>query len=163
MIIRSLRDVDLLYALFLGRLPENNLVRHDNIGRPILDAAKAALASAEFEQSVLDRFLQMGELPHRHLSVKILPDVLQLIAEAQLAPPQNGATIMDWPGALGRVLAAEPFRQMVEAQYAAAGLQFIARLTGVAPADHPEQDGPRHAAAPPRTGSDQGQRGHRNV
>jgi len=30
--------------------------------------------------------------------VKMLPDVLQLIAEAQLAPPQKGATIVDWPG-----------------------------------------------------------------
>ena len=95
MIIRSLRDIDLLYALFLGRLPENNFVRHDNIGRPMLEAATAALSSAEFEQSVLERFLQVGELPHRHLSVKMLPDVLQLIAEAVLAPPQNGATIRD--------------------------------------------------------------------
>ncbi len=148
MIIRSLRDVDLLYALFLGRLPENNFVRHDNIGRPMLDAAKAAIASGEFAQSVLERFLQVGELPHRHLSVKMLPDVLQLIAEAQLAPPQNGAAIRDWPGTLGRVLAAEPFRQMVEAQYAAAGRQFITRLTGVAPANQPEQGEPRRAAEP---------------
>src|SRR6266498_4058235 len=85
---------------------------------------------------------------HRRLSVKMLPDVLQLIAEAQLAPPQNGATIRDWPGTLGRVLAAEPFRQIVEVQYAAAGRQFITRLTGVAPADQPQQDEPRHVAAP---------------
>ena len=148
MIVRAVRDIDLLYALFLGRMPENNFVRQDNLGRPVVEVAKAMIDSAEFAQSVIDGFLQQRVLPHRRLSVKMLPDVLQLIAEAQLAPPQGGATIRDWPGTLERVLSTAPFRQMVEAQYGTAGRQFIARLTGGAPADHPEQDESPHAAAP---------------
>src|SRR6266567_5214346 len=104
MIVRKLQDVGLLYALFLGRMPENNFVREDNIGRPVADLAKSAIDSEEFEHSVVERFLQHELLPHRDLSLKLLPDVLQLIAEAQLAPPCEGVALGEWKGVLGRVL-----------------------------------------------------------
>src|SRR6266568_8974321 len=128
MIIGTLKDVDLLYALFHGRLPENNFVRQDKIGRPVGDLVKAAIDSEEFEHSVVERFLQHDMLPHRSLSVRMLPDVLQLIAETQLAPPSQGLTLGEWKGVLGRVLSATPCRPMVEARYGEAGRQLIARL-----------------------------------
>ncbi len=129
MIVRTLQDVDLLYALFLGRMPENNFVREDNLGRPVADLAKAAIDSQEFERSVVERFLQYSLLPHRSLSVRLLPDVLRIIAEAQLAPPSEGPALGEWSGVLGRVLSAAPCRQMVEARYGAAGRQLIDRLS----------------------------------
>src|SRR5437667_8700850 len=110
MIVRLLKDVDLLYALFHGRLPENNFVRQDKIGRSVSDLVKAAIDSEEFEHSVVERFLQHELLPHGSLSLRLLPDVLQLIAEAQLAPPSEGLTLGEWKGVLGRVLAAAPCR-----------------------------------------------------
>ena len=128
MIIRTLKDVDLLYALFHGRMPENNFVRQDKIGRPVSDLVKAAIDSEEFEHSVVERFLQHELLPHRSLSARMLPDVLQLIAETQLAPPSQGLTLGEWKGVLGRVLSATPCRPMVEARYGEAGRQLIARL-----------------------------------
>jgi len=128
MIIRTLKDVDLLYALFHGRMPENNFVREDNIGRPVTDLAKAAIDSEEFEHSIVERFLQHGMLPHRSLSVRMLPDVLQLIAEAQLTPPSQGLTLGEWTAVLGRVLSAAPCRPMVEARYGETGRQLIDRL-----------------------------------
>jgi len=128
MIIRTVQEVDLIYALFLGRMPENNFVREDNIGRPATDFAKAAIDSDEFERSVVERFLQYELLPHRALSVRLLPDVLQLIAEAQLTPPSEGLTLGEWQGVLGRVLSATPCRPMVAARYGATGQQFIDRL-----------------------------------
>ncbi len=128
MIIRTLKDVDLLYALFHGRMPENNFVREDKIGRPVADLVKAAIDSEEFEHAVVERFLQHGMLPHRSLSVRMLPDVLQLIAEAQLTPPSEGLTLGEWKGVLGRVLSAAPCRAMVEARYGETGRQLIDRL-----------------------------------
>jgi GT2 family glycosyltransferase len=128
MIVRTLQQVDLVYALFLGRLPENNFVREDNVGRPVTDLAKAAIDSKEFEQSVVERFLQYELLPHRSLSVELLPDVLQLIAEAQLSPPGVGLALGEWKVVLGRVLAAAPCRPMLEARYGATGRQLIDRL-----------------------------------
>jgi len=128
MIVRNLQEVDLIYALFLGRMPENNFVREDNIGRPVTDLAKAAIASEEFEHSVVERFLQYELLPHRALSVRLLPDLLRLIAEAQLTPPSEGLSVGEWQGVLGRVLSATPCRPMVEARYGATGRQLIDRL-----------------------------------
>src|SRR5258708_22617320 len=104
MIIRSPKDVDLLYALFHGRMPESNFVREDNIGRPVTDLAKAAIDSEEFGHSVVERFLQHELLPHRSLSVSLLPDVLQLVAAAQLAPPSEGLTLGAWKRSLALVL-----------------------------------------------------------
>src|SRR5713101_8319485 len=128
MIIRTLKDVDLLYALFHGRMPENSFVQEDNLGRLITDLAKSAIDSEEFEHSVVERFLQHDQLPHRSLSVRLLPDVLQLITETHLAPPSEGLTLGEWKGVLGRVLSATPCRPMVEARYGATGRELIDRL-----------------------------------
>jgi hypothetical protein len=40
MIIHNRNDVDWLYALFLGRMPENNFVREENISRPMAVSSK---------------------------------------------------------------------------------------------------------------------------
>ena len=133
MIIRTLKDVDLLYALFHGRMPENSFVREDNLGRLITDLAKSAIDSEEFEHSVVERFLQHDQLPHRSLSVRLLPDVLQLITAAHLAPPSEGLTLGEWKNVLGRVLSATPCRPMVEARYGATGRELIDRLCATSP------------------------------
>src|SRR5215469_5500187 len=108
--ITMLQQVDLLYALFLGRLPENNFIRHDNLNRPIFDLARAMISSEEFRQSIVERFLLYAKLPHRELTLRLLPDVLTLISEAELAPPPEGPSAGTWESALGRVLAAQPCR-----------------------------------------------------
>jgi hypothetical protein len=119
MIVRTLQEVDLVYGLVLGRMPENNFVREGNIGRPVTDLAKAAIESEQFERSVVERFLQHGLLPHRTLSVRLSPDVLRLIAEAQLHPAQRGPVRWRMAGVSGRVLSAAPCRPMVAARYEA--------------------------------------------
>ena len=63
MIVDSYKNVDLLYALFLGRLPENNFVRQENIGRPVIDIAKAMVGGEEFGQSVIERFVFTSSCP----------------------------------------------------------------------------------------------------
>jgi hypothetical protein len=45
MIVSSHKHVDLLYALFLGRLPENNFVREERIGLSMIDIVKAMISS----------------------------------------------------------------------------------------------------------------------
>src|SRR6516225_6507087 len=121
MIIRNRNDVDWLYALFLGRMPENNFVREENISRPIADLVKAMIESEEFKREILERFLAYEVLPHRGLSLEILPDALQLIADAELAPPHNGLAPGTWQEALRRVLAARPSRSIVEVRYGKEG------------------------------------------
>jgi GT2 family glycosyltransferase len=137
MIIRNRNDVDWLYALFLGRMPENNFVREENIGRPIADLVKAMIESEEFERQILERFSAYEVLPHRDLSLEILPDALQLIADAELAPPHDGLAPGTWQEALRRVLAARPSRSIVEMRYGKAGRDLIDRLGGTSSADQP--------------------------
>ena len=110
MTVGSYKHVDLLYALFLGRLPENNFVRQENIGRPVIDIAKAMIGGEEFGQSVIERFVLHKQLPHRDLPLKLLPEALQLIAEARLAPPRPGMLVADWQTVLGHVLSTMPCR-----------------------------------------------------
>jgi GT2 family glycosyltransferase len=135
MIIRNRNDVDWLYALFLGRMPENNFVREENIGRPIADLVKAMIESEEFKREILERFLAYEVLPHRDLPLEILPDALQLIADAELAPPHNGLAPGTWQEALRRVLAARPSRSIVEVRYGKEGRDLIDRLGGTSSAD----------------------------
>ena len=114
MIVSSLKQVDLLYALFLGRFPENNFVRQENIGRPALKIAEVMMGSDEFRASVLERFLLYQQLPHRGLPLQLLPTVLEFISEAGLAPPFTGVAITDWAGVLANVLCSAPCRKFLE-------------------------------------------------
>jgi O-antigen biosynthesis protein len=153
MIVRNRKDVDWLYALFLGRMPENNFVREDNIGRPLADLVKAMIESEEFEREILERFSAYEVLPHRDLSLQILPDALQLIADAELAPPHEGLAPGTWQEALRRVLAAPPSRNIVEVRYGNAGRDLIDRLGGTSLADQPNAAVDEGAVAPtPRYG-----------
>ena len=128
MTIETSKQVDLLYALFLGRMPENNFVRQDNIGRPIFDLIRAMIISGEFRESVVERFLLRGSLPHRTLSLQLLPDVLALVADTRLAEPCSGTADADWRLILGRVLAGAPCRQLLEDACGAEALELIERL-----------------------------------
>src|SRR5262249_3833247 len=125
MIIRETKDIDALYALFLGRLPESNFVRENNIGRDVFQVAEEFIASEEFEKRVVDCVCRDGALPHRTLSLELLTNVLEVIAETGLAPANEGATPVDWKGVLRRVLTAMPFRGIVEARYGKFGQQLI--------------------------------------
>src|SRR4051794_2027426 len=115
--IHELKDVDLLYVLFLGRVPENNFVRTDNIGRPISDMIKTMIESDEFERFVYNRFLQHGSLPHDGVSLQVLPEVLEFLSSKALCPPNQEATSVGWQEVLGRVLASSPCRELVQARY----------------------------------------------
>jgi GT2 family glycosyltransferase len=128
MIVSSRKQVDLLYALFLGRLPENNFVREEHIGRSTIEVAKAMIGCDEFGQSVVERFLLYQRLPHRELPLKLLPEVLQLIAEADLAPPRLEMSVADWQAALGHVLSSVPCRGFLEVSHGERGLQFLEGL-----------------------------------
>jgi O-antigen biosynthesis protein len=132
MIVRDRKDVDWLYALFLGRMPENNFVREENIGRPIVDFIRAMIESEEFEREILERFRAYEVLPHLTLPLQILQNALQLIADAELAPPHQGLAPGTWREALKRVLAAPPSRQILEVRYGKAGRNLIDRLGGTA-------------------------------
>jgi GT2 family glycosyltransferase len=126
--IRSSKDIDALYALFLGRSPENNFVRERDIGRPVREIAATMIHSEEFEREVVNGFCRRGQLPHRSLSLEGLPIVLDLIAEAGLAPAHAGAAAADWKSALQRVLAAPPLRDMLQARYGKPAEQLIELL-----------------------------------
>ena len=131
MIVSSRKHVDLLYALFLGRLPEDNFVREQNIGRPMIDIANAMIGSEEFAQSVIERFLLHKRLPHRDLPLKLLPEVLQLIAAAGLAPPRPGMSVADWQAVLGYVLSTMPCRGFLQVRHGETGRQLLERLIGL--------------------------------
>jgi hypothetical protein len=96
------------------------------------------IESEEFKREILERFLAYEVLPHRDLSLEILPDALQLIADAELAPPHNGLASGTWQEALRRVLAAPPSRSIVEMRYGKAGRDLIDRLGGTSSADQPK-------------------------
>ena len=151
MIVRNMQDVDWLYALFLGRMPENNFVREENIGRPVIDVAKAMIDSEEFERGIVERFTAYGVLPHRDLSLQVLAEVLHFIADAELAPPHQGLTPGTWKEALRRVLAAQPSRQILEARYGKAARDLIDRLGVIPLVDQPNAAGEEQdaAASPP--------------
>src|ERR1043165_8603637 len=108
MIVGTYRQVDLLYALFLGRMPESNFVREDKLGRLAFDIAKEMIECDEFQSQIFDQFMQNARLPHRRLSLAPLPEALQLIADAGLAPPYQGTAVWDWQAILARVLGATP-------------------------------------------------------
>jgi GT2 family glycosyltransferase len=132
MIVSSLKHVDLLYALFLGRLAENNFVRKENIGRPALEIAKVAIGSKEFAESVVERFLLYQQLPHHGLPLRLLPEMLQLISEAGLAPPRPGILVADWQAVLGYVLSTEPCRGFLD-EHGESGRLLREGLSGIAP------------------------------
>ena len=158
MLLQTIKQVDLIYAIFLGRLPEDNFVRADNLGRPVLELVKAMIRSEEFKQSILERFSLYGRLPHRQLSLRLLPDALELIAEAELAGPHHGASVEDWKSVLGRVLGDVPCRAAIEEAYGAEGRQLIEKLTRLespataradeyGAAQQPQLTGPHHGAS----------------
>jgi hypothetical protein len=124
MVIRGTKDIDGLYALFLGRLPESNFVRENNIGRDVFEVAKEMIESEEFEQQVVDRACRYGVLPHRTLPLQHLPNVLDVIAESGLALANEGVAPVDWRGALRRVITAMPCRGIMEARYGNLGRQL---------------------------------------
>jgi len=152
LLIQTYKQVDLLYALFLGRLPENNFVKEDSLGREVVAHARAAIASDEFKKSVLERFLLHRKLPHHELSLRLLPDVLGLMAEAGLAPPGLGHSAAGWKSALGRVLGVPPCRPMVEEIYGAEGRQLIEELipTDTPPPDRSRERTPGQRPVPSR-------------
>jgi GT2 family glycosyltransferase len=153
MIVRNKKDVDWLYALILGRMPENNFVREENIGRPVVDVVKAMIDSEEFEREIVERFATYGVLPHRDLSLQVLVEALQFIADAELAPPHHGLTPGTWKEALRRVLAAQPSRQILEVRYGKTGRDLIDRLGGIPLVDQPNAAGGEQDAAAPTPGS----------
>ena len=57
MVIRGPADVDLLYMLFLGRLPESKGAREGYAGRSVLEVAETIVASEEFATQILDGFM----------------------------------------------------------------------------------------------------------
>jgi O-antigen biosynthesis protein len=131
MIVSSRKQVDLSYALFLGRLPENNFVREEHIGRPMVDVAKVMIGCEEFVQSVIERFLLYQRLPHQNLPLKLLPELLQLIADADLAPPRLGMTATDWKTVLGYVLSTIPCRGFLETIHGDKGRRLLNGLLGL--------------------------------
>ena len=148
MIIRGTKDIDALYELFLGRLPENDLARENNLGRDVFESAKDFIESEEFKNQVVDCACRDGSLPHRTLSLEHLPNVLEVIAETELAPANEGTKPVDWKGVLRRVLMAKPCRGIVEARYGKLGQQLIDVLAEAPPPAQPSERQHRRDAEP---------------
>src|SRR4051794_9990125 len=83
-VIRGSEDVEALYALFLGRLPENDAVRKELIGRPVLEIAERLLTSDEFATQTLDRFMRQQWMQHQTLPFGRLSRVVEFVLEARL-------------------------------------------------------------------------------
>lgn len=81
------RDVDALFVLFLGRLPESAQIYRENRGQDVLDAADAILESEEFAQ-ILDNFQTRGTLPHAQLGAEVFDEAIATAVAIGLAPPE---------------------------------------------------------------------------
>ena len=104
-------------------------------------------------QSVIERFMLHKRLPHRDLPLKLLPEVLQLIAEAGLAPPRPEVFVADWQTVLGYVLSTVPCRGFLEGMHGEPARQFLERLVGHGSEERPDATGCAAAAQegpPPR-------------
>ena len=139
MIVRSTKDIDGLYALFLGRFPESDLVRQNNIGQEVLDVARELICSKEFEEQVVDRASRHGSLPHQNLSPEYLPGVLDVIAESGLALANQGVAPADWQSVLREVLTTTPCREIIDARYHNLGQQLITVLAEAQPRPRPAE------------------------
>lgn len=82
--VRNARDSDALSMLFLGCVAESEEARADHYGKPVFDVAAAMIASPEFRERVLDRFVAGGALPHDRLSVEALRSVAEFAVETGL-------------------------------------------------------------------------------
>jgi ADP-heptose:LPS heptosyltransferase/GT2 family glycosyltransferase len=80
------RDVDALYMLLLGRLPESAQIYHENLGQSALEAAGAIIESIEFAE-ILEDFRQHDTLPHGQLGADAFRDAIGAAVELGLAPP----------------------------------------------------------------------------
>lgn len=147
--IKTPQQVDLLYALFLGRLPENNFIRQENLDRPVLDLVNAMIISDEFRQSIIERFLSYGTLPHKALPLRLLPEALALMAAAGLVRPIEGPAEVDWKSALARLLTQSPCRDMIEAACGDDARKLIEKLADGTVVPVPRQDGARKAVTEP--------------
>jgi GT2 family glycosyltransferase len=107
-VIHAAEDVDALYMLFLGRIPESDAVREEYLGRPALKVAEKILTSEEFATQILDRYMLQQWPPHQALSLKRLPLVAKFIVDSGLAQTDEAAPQADWQGLLRWVLAGEP-------------------------------------------------------
>lgn len=82
--LASKRDVDALYVLFLGRLPEDEQVYRNHFHRPILETTEGIIKSDEF-RGLLNHFLQGGVLPHCRLPADLLREAIEVAIESGLA------------------------------------------------------------------------------
>jgi ADP-heptose:LPS heptosyltransferase/GT2 family glycosyltransferase len=80
------RDVDAIFVLFLGRLPEHTRVYSDYLGRTVAEAVEDIVASDEF-RVILDAFLREGAFPHCALPPDARRNAIELAVETGLASP----------------------------------------------------------------------------
>jgi ADP-heptose:LPS heptosyltransferase/GT2 family glycosyltransferase len=108
------RDVDALYMLLLGRLPESEQIYHENLGQSALEAADAIIESIEFAE-ILEDFRQHDTLPHGQLGADAFRDAIGAAVELGLAPPD----LLDLHDATydAEILARRDGAEFVEAAY----------------------------------------------
>jgi len=128
MVIRGSADVDLLYTLFLGRLPESDGVREGHVRRPVLEVAEQILTSEEFATKILDGFILRQWLPHQTLSLDRLSPVAEFIAEAGFAQIDEAPPQADWKSVLRWTLAGEPCGGVLKDHYGELAEQFLGLL-----------------------------------
>src|SRR4051812_40796974 len=108
MVIRGPEDVDSLYALFLGRLPESAFIREKDVGQPVLELVNRIITSEEFATQIVASVLRKAPLPHRTLPLDRLDPVQDFIADAALVPPGTRSCDTGWGKTLRQVLANQP-------------------------------------------------------
>jgi O-antigen biosynthesis protein len=124
-VIRGSEDVEALYALFLGRLPENDAVRKELTGRPVLEIAERLLTSDEFAAQTLDRFMRQQWLQHQTLPLGQLSRVVEFVLAARLAQTNDAPPQADWKSVLRWVLAGEPCGALFNDHYGELAEQFL--------------------------------------
>src|SRR5262245_49190045 len=132
MLIRNLDEIDALFIIFLGRMPENENARQSQLGRTLHLSVQAFLTSDEFERAVLDSYLGQGLLPHFALPADI---------RAQIEPAVTRLGLLSdfeirgtpWPDIMFLVLNSPTIRPIVIGRYGLRGERLLQVLDSASP------------------------------
>jgi Tfp pilus assembly protein PilF/SAM-dependent methyltransferase len=123
-------DIDAVYALVLGRLPEESIrAKQVTSPRPLIKVVDELVASKEFRNQVIDGFRWKGKLPHENL---FDDDKEKIIAAARnlglLNCALEGANSADWEIVLHAVFSSRAGYELAHRHNGAAAGHFVALL-----------------------------------
>jgi tetratricopeptide (TPR) repeat protein/glycosyltransferase involved in cell wall biosynthesis len=128
----KIEAIDALHALVLGRFPESDHVRRENIGRPLIEVADIFIASAEFRTQVLDAFRWNGKLPHEILSPEDQRRVIEIARETGFQTIGQDTAQRGWEAVLYAVFGSGIGYEKLHRHYGPAAGYFVTMLKRVA-------------------------------